>query len=77
MAIVSKKLNQLDVAYNNYCNAIKLKPDYAEAHNSCGVILIELKKNDDAIKSINVYADLFKNTILSAKKLIKNSYCYC
>ena len=29
MGIVSKKLNQFDIAYNNFCNAIKLKPDYA------------------------------------------------
>ena len=29
--------------------------------------------NDDAIKSINIYADLFKNTILEAKKLISSS----
>ena len=29
--------------------------------------------NDDAIRSINLYIELFKSTILDAKKLIKNS----
>ena len=28
--------------------------------------------NDDAIRSINLYTELFKSTILDAKKLIKN-----
>ena len=43
MGIVLKELNQFDIAHNNFCNAIKLKPDYAEAHYNCGVILKELK----------------------------------
>ena len=46
---------------NNYCNAIKLKPDYAEANNSCGVILKELKKHEDAIKSFNLAIKFNKN----------------
>ena len=61
MGIVSKKLNQFDIAYNNFFNAIKLKPDYAEAHNNCGVILKELKKEESAIKSFKLAIKFEKN----------------
>ena len=73
MAIVSKKLNQLNVAYNNYCNAIKIKPDYAEAHNSCGVILKELKALTKTKKrdiGLNLMVFLYQKIVNGKKHLL-------
>ena len=43
-----KKVGRFSEALENYQYAIKLKPDYAEAHNNQGILLKELGNLDDA-----------------------------
>ena len=56
--------NFLKDAVTNYEKVLKLKPDYAEAHNNLGTILHKLGKLDEAIehfiKAIQFKPDLFE-----------------
>ncbi len=42
---------RLEEAAASYRQALRLKPDYAEAHNNLGVVLKELGQLDEAVAS--------------------------
>ena len=48
-----KSLGQFDGALKMFKTAIKIKPDYAEAHFNIGAIFQEYDKHDEAINSYN------------------------
>ena len=44
-------MGKLDNAFNSYNLALKLKPDFAEAHNNLGNALKDMGKTDEALNS--------------------------
>ena len=44
-------LGQLDIAVQNYKQALSIKPDYAKAHYNLGITLQELGNLDDSVRS--------------------------
>ncbi|MDR2558955.1 MAG: tetratricopeptide repeat protein [Oscillospiraceae bacterium] len=53
IGIVYDKLNQCDKAINFYAEAIKEKPDYADAYNNRANTYYDMKKYEEAIKDYN------------------------
>ena len=51
MAVLSKKLGQLDASAKSFEKALVIEPDYAEAHNNLGIALKDLRQLDAAVKS--------------------------
>ena len=43
LGVTAHQVGKNDLAVDLISKALEIKPDYAEAHNSCGVILKELK----------------------------------
>ena len=49
----SEELKKIESALASYDKAIQIKPDYAEAYNNRGNVLLELKKIESAIESFD------------------------
>jgi len=49
LGVALVKKGQIDEAINQYQDAIRLKPDYADAHNNLGVALVKKGQIDEAI----------------------------
>ena len=52
-ALVLKKLNRLEDAVESLNQAIKIKPDFIEAYNGLGHLLVELNQLDAALKNFD------------------------
>ena len=68
--------NQLVLAVEQYKRSIKLKPDYAEAHNNLGVTFEKLNKYQEAIDAFEKATKLKKNFTQALKNLsvVCNNY---
>jgi tetratricopeptide (TPR) repeat protein len=50
LALIHKYIGRTDEAEKEYRDAIKIKPDYAEAHNNLGLLLSDLERFEEAEK---------------------------
>ena len=55
------KLKKYETAFQSYENAIRIKPDYAEAHYNKGNLLFELEKIDKSLESYDIAINLNPN----------------
>ena len=72
-------LNQLENAIESYEQAIKIKPDYIDAHNNMGSLLMKVGRNDEAIESFKLaikvkpdFADPYNNMGIALMKTGQN-----
>ncbi len=78
MAVALQELKRFEEALDSYARALKIKPDYAEAHNNRGVTLQELKRFEEALDSyeralkIQSNGDWLYGTWLHAKMQLCN-----